>query len=331
MTYENIRALIILLLITFIFFGVESKISGAVSASEVGNLLSQKDQICDSEGYIISFTLTTKNHQFNDPNQGMKIMHCQATKKDDEFALKVENQYEHDPVYGVVGTYNYGPYDYNGKNLIVWRTMAEYILSTPQRNDVLKELKFYLVSPGGKVIQTGDNVKLERWKIGDSSSTMYLYIHFKRACGRGLSSDIGNVESTEILTDGKVKCISSGSRGPGIPSGKWEITLDPDSDYLARKAVFFKGDEFVGDEHKGKPIVQVVSSGLIEKDGLTFAKSGVLNYSDLFEFSAEVKSISKVFLINWLYRKVVGKVEDLPSGASIYDMRTGVPVTTKVK
>lgn len=331
MTHKNMPALIILLVITFTFFGADSRTSGAVSASEVGNLLSQKDQICDTPGYIISFSLSTENNLFNDPNQGIKVMECKATRKGDEFAMKVEYNYEHDPVYRAPRTYNYASGDYSNGNLIVWRTMAVYILSTPQRNDRIRESRFYLISPEGKIIQTGDNVSLERYKVGNRDTTS-LYRKFKLTCGRGLSNDIGAVESLKTLPDGKVKSISQGSYGPGFPSGKWEITLDPGADYLARKAVFFRGDEFVRDDEKEKPLVQIFSSGVVEKEGLTFAKSGVFKYSDDIEFSVEVESISKVFLINSLYNEVVGRFnKPLPYGASIHDRRGEKMVITTVK
>lgn len=326
MTHRNIPVVFMCLLIALTFSGADSGTLGAISASELGNLLKQKDQVCDSKGYIILFSWFPKYNQFHDPNQGTKVMHCKATRKGDEFAMKIEHHYEHDPVYGAVGTHNYAPYDYHKGNLIVWRTMAEYILSTPQRNERIRESRFYLVSPEGKIIQTGDNVKLERYRVDDKRDIMSLYRLFKLTCGRGLSRDIGAIESLETLPDGKVKLISQGSYGPSFPSGKWEIILDPSADYLARKAVFFR------DNNSEKPLIEIVTSGVIKKDGLTFAQSGVFKYSDVFESSVEVEGISKAFLINWLYNEISSRFnKPLPSGASIYDMRDEKTVITTIK
>lgn len=296
-----------------------------ISGKELINLLNEKDQISNAVGYKISFIVATQYNHFNDPNQGMVFKDCEVTRtKEGAFAMKKIHQYEHPPVFGRLRSRNYSAFDYDEKgNLIVWRTLEEYVLCTPDRNDTISKLRVFFIDPNNKIVQTGDNIMLHRWPI-DKPYSMYQFKYYQFPMGRGFSRHLGIVTSAKSLSSSLVKVDSKGSHAPGVP-GAWELTLDPNSDYLIRKATFTM-------EGHLEPTRIVTSSGIIEKDGIRLAKYGTFKISDLLDLSVEVTDISKVVGPNKLYEEVLFLMDSpLPSGASILDMRGEKPVRTTVK
>lgn len=301
-----------------------------ISGTELLNLLSQRDRVFNSTGYKISFVITTDNNQFNDPNQGMVFMDCTVTRAEEGHAMKIVNHYEHPPVFAVRtkpgdgSHHDYRAFDYNADgNLIVWRTLEKYILSTPDRNDTLEKVRVFFVDPNGQIAETDDNLKLHRWPIG-SLDSMYEFRQFQLATGRGFSKRLGAVTSVRTLSSGLTKVTSLPLHGSG-PEGSWELTIDPNSDYLVREATFTP-------DGADKPTIEVTSTGVISKDGIKIAKNGVYKSSSGLELSIEVNDISKVVATNRLYEEVRSYLDGpLPSGAGIIDLRGEKPVRTTVK
>lgn len=290
------------------------------------NLLGERDGVFNSIGYKISFVIETQHNQFNDPNQGMVLMDCTVTRTEEGCAMKITNYYEHPPVFaartkpGDGSGHDYRDFDYDHDgNLIVWRTMGKYILSTPDRNDTLEKVRVFLVDPNGQIVETGDNIKLHRWPIG-SLDSMYEFRQFQLSVGRGFSKHSGAITSIETLPSGYKKVISKGLGG-----GHWELTIDPKSDYLVRKGILTS-------EWTSEPTIEVTSSGIIEKNGLRIAKYGTYKSSAMPELSFEVTDISKVVGRNELYEEVQSRlIEPLPKGAGIIDLRGEKPVRSTVK
>jgi len=295
-----------------------------LSGLELKNLLTEKDQIFNSAGCKISFVITTQDNQFNDPNQGMVFRDCEATWTDQTFAMKITNHYEHPPVFASPGSRGYRPFDYDDGNLIVWRSLEKYILSATDRNDTIEKVKVFFVNPNGEILNKGgSNTLLHRFPVG-SPDNMYQFNQFRLAAGRGFSKHLGTVTSVKSLTSGLMKITSQGSHGSAL-QGRWELTMDPNSDYLIREATLTM-------DGMDRPSIVTTSSGIVEKDGIKLAKYGTYRSASGFELSVEVTGISKVVGDNKLYEEVLSHLNSpLPPGSQIMDRRGEKPVRTTVK
>lgn len=296
-----------------------------ISYINLKSMLSQKDQIYKSPGYKTLFTIVT-NAKPQDPNQGLLAMDCEATWiAQGSFAMKIVYDYEKEVPCFVLkssGCYKSIEYDQDG-NLVLWRTLEKYILSTPDRNDTLKKLKVFFVGPDGQIAKTGDNMLLHQFPI-DSPDSMYEFNQFQLATGRGLASNLDIVNSVKSLSSGLTKVTAYGSYGPGL-QGSWELILDPNSDYLVREATLMTGSH-------DKPTIVIASDGVIRKDEVKMAKYGTFKYSNILDLSFEVTDISKVVGTNTLYEEVISRLNSsMPPGSEIIDMRGEKPVRTTVK
>jgi len=321
LSFKNLRmfALIATLLFPSIMQGAE------ISGPGLLNLLREKDQTSKAVGYRISFLLTKQAHRF-DPNQGVVIEDCQATwTPEGSFAMKKTNYYEKDiPVFALPGTGNYRGWDYDHDgNLIVWRDVESYILFTPEKNDRIQISKALRIDPNGKLVREGSShTTLHRYPIGNRGN-MYEFDKLQLATGRGFSTkDLGSITSVKTLSSGLMQVTA---HRPGVPALTWELTTDPNLDWLVRKAILTR-------ERENKPTIVVTSSGIMMKDGIKVSKYGTYRYSSSPEVSFEVTDISKVVGPNKLYEEVLSRLNSpLPSGASIVDLRGEKPVRTTVK
>jgi len=326
MVNKNLRlktVSIFVVMVTLLF--PSTTLVAEISGVELVNLLSEKDQISHSASYKTSFVMGKNAHPF-DPNQGIVILDCEATRTAGSFAMKITYHYEKDiPVFATLGTANYKPFDYDPDgNLIVWRSLEEYVLFAPDRNESIEKIKPFFVDPNGKSVPKGGiNTIVRRFAIG-SQEGIYRFNQCELATGRGFSKHLGTIDSAKSFPSGLMKVTSQGSYGTGL-KGSWELTLDPNSGYLVRKATFTW-------EGAPEPIVVVTSAGIMSKDGLEFAKYGTFKYSNLLELFVEVSDISKVVGPNKLYEEVRLRLDSpLPAGARIYDLRSKKPVVTTVE
>jgi len=307
-------------------WGFQATMSPAeVNREELLNLLREKDRISETGGYKISFLIVTRDNPFKDPNQGMLIRHCEATRTTQgSFAMKITNYYEHPPVFAAPGFGNYRYFDYDEKgNLIVWRSLEKYVLSAPERNDTLEKRKVFVVDPNGQTVRTHINITLLRFPIG-SPDNMYEFNQFQLATGRGFSKLGGSIASVKSLPSGQLK-LSLETIPSAAAKGAWELCLDPNSDYLVREAIFTK-------DGKREPTQVIMSYGATTKDELTIAKYGTFRFSNVIDLSVQVTNISKIVGPNHLYEEVLSFVNSpLPPGSSILDLRGEKPVRTNVK
>lgn len=295
-----------------------------IDGVQVLKIFAEKDTNLNAAGIRISFVIATEDNPFSDPNQGLTKMRCEATQTLDSFAMKVLYDYERSPVFAPSGRRGYAPYDYdpNG-NLIVWRTLQEYVLSTSKRNGIIEKLRMFLVAPSGETVKTHDNTILHLFPIG-SSSTKYKFSQFQQALGRGFAKHVTTVKSLDGLPAGLIEVTARGSYGTSLV-GTWELTLDPNSYWLVRKGIFTR-------DGGSSPTVTVTSVGAITKDGLEMAKYGVYTYSNLLQLFVEVTDICRVVGRNDLYEEVCLCFDErLPVGSAIIDFQGQKPVRTTVK
>ncbi len=297
-----------------------------ISEQEMLNILRQNDQNSGVVGYEFSFLLTKRAIR-HDPNQGMVIMDCKVSLTSEEsFSMKTVNYYEKEtPVFAHPGTAGYSNWDYDHDgNLIVWRILESYILFTPNRNERIQNIKVYRVDPNGQLAREGNIKKmLHRYPIGNRGNT-YEFDQFLLSTGRGYSSELNSITSVKTLPSGLIRVTANRSSDKGF-GGTWELTVDPNTDYLVRKGVFTRTGA-------DKPTRVVTSDGLIVKDGLKISKYGTYKYSVLPEVSFEVTEISKIIGPNELYNEVLSFMNSpLPTGTSIVDLRGEEPVRTTVE
>jgi hypothetical protein len=257
----------------------------------------------------------------------MVVIECAVSRTEHVFAMKMIYHYEDPPTFAHIGSnsdYRSVDYDAHG-NLIVWRTLEKYILSTPERNDNIEKLKSFFVTPDGKVLdKSGNHTKLTRFPIGNPNN-MYEFNMYQLATGRGFSTHLATVRSVESLPLGLTKVTARGSYWSSLP-GTWELTLDPNSDYLVRKAILTPDGRHI-------PAIEVTSTGLVAKDLVQIARNGKTTCLNVFEVLIEVRDISKVVGRNVLYDEVLSRLNSpLCSGkAEIMDYRSEKAVRIPVK
>ena len=289
------------------------------------NLMREKDRVSQAVGYKISFVMATKDNQFKDPNQGEIFMNCESTWMGENiFAMKVIYEYEHNPIYAPRGICNYTGYDYDNKgNLIVWRTLEKDIISTPDRNETLEKIRVFFIDPNNKIVETGDNIQVHRFKIGDTNNK-YQYNQFELATGRGFSKHLG-VDASITLLPPRLTEITSRGSWYGSSQGNWKLTVDPVSDNLVRGAIFTMNTAT-------RPSIEVTTSGVIEKDGIKMAKFGNVTRSSASTLNIEITGISDATGGNELYKEVSSCLnQPLPKGAGIIDLTGTKPVRSTVK
>lgn len=301
-----------------------SKMSPAeISGPELLNLLKQKDDVAKNVGYKISFVAIMRSDY--DPNEVMVVIDCEVTYTEGAFAMKETHNYEHPPLFVPPGSpyYQSGAYDNKGR-MIRLRPLKRYILSNSERNDLFEELAHFHVDPNGRANKTFTGPALQRYPVGRPYS-MHQFRPYRFAMGRDFSRDLGTIKSVKTLSTGLMEVTSEGSHGPTLP-GMWELIVDPNSDYLVRKAVFTTN-------WLDRPTIIVTSNESITKDGIKLAKHGTFSYpGGRYEASIEVTDISKVVGPNLLYEEVVSRVTSpLPPGAQIADCRGKKTIITTVK
>lgn len=273
-------------------------------------------------GFVASFLMTT-THPL-DPAQGNEIKHCTVSWTADSCAIKIISDYDHQPVFRPKRILGYEAIDYDGEgNLIVWRSIEKYIISTKDRNDAVEKLAQHCISPDGDILRTNIYTQLYRYPIGSPDNT-YLFDQFCLATGRGLSKYLTEITTGPLKSLPKdlrsVKAV--GSYGENL-EGEWTITFDQDSDYLIREGTFTA-------DGLEEPVVELISSGLIKCPGLTIAESGVFR-TGIYKAQFQVLSLKNIELskanANPLLSEALKHVTaSLPSGASeVVDYRDKIP------
>lgn len=293
-----------------------------ISKAELLSLMNEKDTQFKMVGCNISFLLT-KQARGSDPRQGLVYSYCEANwAREDRFVMKKVYTYEKDiPVFVPAETNLYGKYEYDSYgNLFLWRDVESYILYSPTQNDRIQKIRALRIGPNGKLVSEGSTkIMLHRYPIG-SGGNIYEFNRLKLATGRGFSDNIQSITSAKSLPSRMMQITAQNKHGHS-----WELNIDPNSDYLVRKAVLMQ-------EGMSEPTRIVTSEGSITKYGITLGKYGTYKYSGSPVVKFEVIDISKIDEPNRLYEDVLLLMnEPLPLGTSIVDLRGEKPIRTTVK
>jgi hypothetical protein len=310
-------------LLVLLVFLLAHHISGGERQTDLLRSLKQADAALSRGGYAVTFHMR-KPARWHDPNQGMVSLDGRAAQSEPRtLAMRIAYRYEKDPSFVSSGSRDYASADYLEGRLIVWRTMEKYVLSSPARNVAIERLKTFLVDPNNRAAPAGENTGVYYWPIGSDDSACE-FRQFQHGIGRGYSKHLARVTSTEPA-DGLVKMTAEGPYGEG-PEGIWELSIDPNSDWIVRSASF----RFTGLD---KPSVIVTNRGILSKDDVSIAKYGTYKSTAGLELSIEVDDLAREPLaVKRLVDEVTAVIDSpLPVGAFIMDMRKSPPVRTTVE
>ena len=303
---------------------LSTKLIAEISETDLKNILASKDLLSKNKAYIISFIRANQDRGF-DPNQGMVLMNCELTCiPEGLFAMKIIYDYEHPPVYARPGTKDYRHTDYDNQgNLIVWKSLEKYILFTPNRNETLTRIQSFYIDPNNQILDKGGiQTIVYRYPTGERKYT-YEFNQFALSIGYDFSRYVRTINSVKSLSSGVTRVSSKGSFGKGV-NGIWELTIDPNSDFLVRQATLTINGQL-------EPLIEVTSSEMVEKDGFKLAKYGTFTYSNLLKIWIKVTGITEVVGKNEIYEEVISKLnEPLPTGSEIMDLRDEKPIITNV-
>lgn len=255
----------IIFLVMFLFLHIDLS-AQSFDKAVLLDAWAQQDTILKSDTYekAISFQMVRPAVDF-DPEQGFKAMNCVMTKKNGAIVMKITYDYEKDlPVYipPESNLYYKNEYDQEGK-LIVWRDEEKYIYSDRNVNKVVKIIKHYYAYPDGKKVDVGnDHVMVYLYPVSHPDSTFELNL-FNLAIGRGLKGLTMN--SAEKLSTGQITIKNANAENGGY----WDLIVDPNADYLVREGAFRV-------EGRTEPIQEIYNMGLVTRNGLKYAASGVL-------------------------------------------------------
>jgi hypothetical protein len=270
-----------------------------------------------ARGFAASFIMRTES--LFDPAQGKQFNVIEVAWSQNWCVMKATSLYEHEPVFRLPGTAGYRPIEHDSEgNLIVWRPLAKYTLSTKEQNDTSEKSAMYVIDPAGKTIATNIYTKLLRFRIGDRNN-VYIFDQFRMATGWGFGEQLRDITAnrTDVTRPGFGLLEATGGRGVSL-EGKWEITYELGPDPLVRQARFFVDSD-------AQPILETANSGLMEAPGIRIAKLGHFR-SGAYEAHFQVLSLRALDDSeggsNPLYKEVSKEVAGpLPRESEVIDFR----------
>jgi hypothetical protein len=301
-------------------------IASGKTGAEVFGLLKNRDQAIKSEvPKTATFNILTEASLF-DPKQGSLIKYCSVIWGNSDIKMKILYHYNQDPFYVPPGS-TYQPINYDeDKRLIVWRFLETYIVSTPEKTEKLDKIQRLYVSPDGKIekstgIYNSKHVFHANSRVsGDGDFTFFLL-----STGLGFSDyvDSNNIELVKMSDGNRIEINSRGTFGKDT-KGRWELTVDPNTDYFVREASFTA-------EGFDKPSLKISTSSIVDKDGLKYAREAHMTCGD--SFVREYIDIDITMRDNQELRQEVGQIMEspLPSGSEVIDFNEGEPVRTTIK
>ncbi len=316
------------LLACSIIFSISDCVASEITGSEILSSFRNRDNPVKSEiSKTATFKMVTRASMF-DPNQGQMLKDCAVTWQGNNAKMKIVYDYFQDPAYVPLdtGRHAYQSIDYDkDKRLIVWRYLETYIISTPEKTEVLDKFQQFYVSPNGDIEKTAGAYNSKSVYHAKSNVKYGEFKYFLLAAGLYFSDYI-DVNSMKIIKMANKELIEINSRGNfGKDSkGTWKLTVDPNAGYFVREASY-TGEGF------DKPSIKVSTSDIIKKDGIEYAREGRIVFSDssvrdYLDIDISLKNNEE------LCQEVKQVVETpLPSGSGITDFNEGKPTRTTIK
>lgn len=308
--------------------GICDCIASEITGTMVFNSFKEREQVIKSEiSKSATFKMLTRAAMF-DPNQGLLQKNCDVTWGKNDVRMKIVYDYLQDPVYIPPSStsYTYQPIDYDkNKRLIVWRFLETYIVSTPEKTEVLDKLQHFYVSSNGDIEKTAGIHKAKHVFHEKSNVNYGEFKYFLLAAGLCFSDyiDMNSLNLVKMPDKELIEITSHGNFGKDS-RGTWKLTVDPNSDFFVRNATY----TLEGLDH---PSMEVSTSNVVKKDGLEYAREVRIVLSDLSV--RDYGDIDISITDNQQLRQEVGQIMEspLPSGSEVIDFNEGEPIRRTIK
>lgn len=317
-----------ILLACSIMSGTSNCVASDVTGKEVFGSIKARDQIIKSEiSKTATFKILSRAAMF-DPNQGLLLKDCAATWEKNDIRMKIVYDYLQDPVYVPPGStsYAYQPIDYDkDKRLIVWRFLETYIISTPEKTEVLDKLQHLYVSPNGSIEKSAGIYTTKDVYHAKSNIDSGEFKYFLLAAGLCFSDyiDVNSMNLVKMPNKEHIEINSRGTSGKDA-KGTWKLTVDPNAGYFVREASFTV-------EGLDKPSIEVSTSDIVKKDGFEYAREGHIVFSD--SSVRDYGDIDISVINNQELRQEVNQHMEAPlaPGSEIIDFNEGKPTRMTIK
>jgi hypothetical protein len=320
------------LFICAIISGTSNCIASDITGAEVFGSIKNREQFAKSDISKTAIFKILTNASTSDPNQGRVLKDCAVTWEKNNIWMKMVYNYLQDPVYVPPGSMSYGyrPISYDkDKRLLVWRSLEAYIVSTPEKTEILDRLQLLRVDPNGAIEKSADiHITKHVFPANDQYDGNYDFQQFLLAAGLCFSDyiDANNIELVKTSDGNRIEINSRGTFGKNS-KGTWKSTVDPDSDFFVREASF-TGEGF------NKPSIKMSTSDIVKKDGLAYAREGhIVLGGDSNPIIRDYVDIDISVINNQELRQEVNQHMEapLPIGSDIIDFKGGKPTVTPIK
>lgn len=152
-------------------------------------------------------------------------------------------------------------------NLVIWRPRAKHILTLPDQVSLYDEDFSIRINPKNEIESIGQGgVTLSTYR---ADQRVFDIESFLFATGRGFSRFLTHITSMETIEKNKVRLIASGFYNG---TGTWILDIDPQEEYLVRKAVFT--------DSNGRNVIVCQTGGTVRSEkGLAIAAQGTVKLS----------------------------------------------------
>ena len=252
---------------------------------------------------------TASYNDFLEPRQGKVFLQLEILYGKDFCAMDIIYSYEQNVKYFPKDKSDYEGIDYhpNG-SLIIWRPQRKYELSNNKRNEALKLVTNYKVSPEGNIKFNKQRHAKYIFPIGGKRN-VYIASQLFLALGKDLPSK--SILGPE--TNNRFPAKFSGF------DGSWKLEI---SDNLVRTASFSTTDKNIDFNALFK------NSGIMKAENLTLAQNGFYSIGDyMIKFDLQELEFTKDINFKGLYKRVLAQMDkNLPDNLStILDYREKDP------
>jgi hypothetical protein len=327
---KNLRIQIFnILFACLIMSGISDSIASEITGVEVFGSIKARDQVIKSEiSKTATFKVLSPASMF-DPSQGLLIKDCAVTWEKDNIRMKIVYNYLQEPNYVSPGSMGntYQPIDYDkDKRLIVWRVLEEYIISTPEKTEILDKAQLLYVYPNGNVEKSaGSHTTKHIFPANSKTEENSDFKFFLLAAGLSFSGyiDVNSMSLVEI-PNGYLMEISTRGKFGKDTRGTWRLTVDPNSNFSVREASFTV-------EGNDRESIKVSTFGIVKKDGIEYAREGHIVFN--VPFVREYADIDISVRNDQELRQEVNQhmEEPLAPGSQIIDFGGEKPTSITVK
>lgn len=174
------------------------------------------------------------------PSQGSMTWRVRVAVDNGVTALVWKTSRLPTPKYFPVGTHGYEGIDYDADgNLILWMGSEGATIYGQNIHEEYSENSQFFVAPDGTIAHQASGASLNRYPPDYSNTPgMTMLRTIRRALGRPLLDDLGELETEVSNPDGTKHLRLKGQNSPYSGPGVWNLVIDPGNGHLVRQARF---------------------------------------------------------------------------------------------